>query len=310
MIEILFSAVLPVFAAIAIGYVAGLARWFDAAEATTLNRYVFFIALPVLGFRLLGRADLVAFDWSVLGAYVGVEAVIYALGYAMARRLFARGVRESLLIGLACTFVNHVFFILPIAGALIGEAASQPIVGVITVDSVLLYAGTMLALEVIGEGGGSAALGRVARNFLGNPQIIAIAAGIAVSLAGLSFAPGIELFTGFIANSAAPVSLFALGVILSRLKGGEGHGPAAAITVCKLLIHPALMAVLLFFLLDVTPQWQAPVLLVAAGPVGAMPFVMAIQYKVPFEAVARALVWSTLGSLVTVSFVASLAVAM
>ncbi len=308
MIDILLSSVLPVFAVVAIGYGVGWAGLFAAAEAAALNRYVFFIAMPVLGFRLLGRADFGAFDWSVLAAYAGVECVIYVFAYLVARRLFRRGVRESVLIAMACMFANHVFFVLPIAVELIGEAATVPIIGVVTVDAVVFYTGTMLLLEAIGEGGVAMAFARVARNIVRNPQILAMAGGIAVGLSGYAFAPGIELFTRFVADTAAPVSLFALGVVLSGLKGPEGYGPAVAIAATKLVVLPALMIAAISLVHDVSADWRAPMLMVAAGPVGAMPFVLALQYDVPPAAVARALVISTLGSLLTVSYAASLAV--
>ena len=50
-----------------------------------------------------------------------------------------------------------------------------------------------------------------------------------------------------------------------------------------------------------TKDPQESALLVAAGPAGAMPFVLAVQYKVPVAAIARAILYSTLGSLVTVT---------
>lgn len=44
-------------------------------------------------------------------------------------------------------------------------------------------------------------------------------------------------------------------------------------------------------------------MLVAAGPTGAMPFVLALQYQVPVAAIARTILISTLGSLVMVTLI-------
>ena len=308
MIDILFSSVLPFFSVVAIGFVVGRAGVFDDAEAAALNRFVFLIALPVLGFRLLATADFGRFDWSALAAYAGVELAVYAAGFTLARRIFGRGVRESLLIGMACIFSNQVFLVLPIAVAVIGEDAAMPITGVITVDLLLFYVGTMLLLEAIGEGGAAAGATRLGRNLVRNPQILAVIAGMSVSLAGVSLAPGIDLFTGFVAATAAPVSLFALGIVLAGLEGRGDYVVAAAITAAKLVVVPALVATLFLRLLSVAPAWQSPLLMVAAGPVGAMPFVLAIQYKVPPGAVAGALVLSTIAALFTVTYAVSLAV--
>ncbi len=52
---------------------------------------------------------------------------------------------------------------------------------------------------------------------------------------------------------------------------------------------------------QVDPEWSNPAMLVAAGPTGAMPFVLALQYKVPVATIARTILITTLGSLITVT---------
>jgi hypothetical protein len=47
-------------------------------------------------------------------------------------------------------------------------------------------------------------------------------------------------------------------------------------------------------------------MLVAAGPTGAMPFILALQYQVPVATIARTILISTLGSLVTVTLMTQL----
>jgi predicted permease len=56
----------------------------------------------------------------------------------------------------------------------------------------------------------------------------------------------------------------------------------------------------------VSPEWSNPAMLVAAGPTGAMPFVLALQYQAPVAAIARAILISTLGSLVTVTLMSQI----
>ena len=63
---------------------------------------------------------------------------------------------------------------------------------------------------------------------------------------------------------------------------------------------------LIFAVFDVSPQWSSPAMLVAAGPAGAMPFVLALQYDVPVAAIARTILISTVGSLVTVTAITQL----
>ena len=83
-------------------------------------------------------------------------------------------------------------------------------------------------------------------------------------------------------------------------------GVPATISVLKLVLAPIVAWVLIFGVFDVSPQWSNPAMLVAAGPAGAMPFVLALQYDIPVAAIARTILISTVGSLVTVTAVTQL----
>jgi predicted permease len=115
MIEVLVSAVLPVFALVAIGFALGRKGIFDQQMASAVNRLVFLISVPALIFGLLAQSPFEQFIWPALAAFVGVELVMYGSGFLVARWLFNRDTRESLLIGLATAFANHLLFVLPIA---------------------------------------------------------------------------------------------------------------------------------------------------------------------------------------------------
>ena len=54
-------------------------------------------------------------------------------------------------------------------------------------------------------------------------------------------------------------------------------------------------------IISTSSSWDHLVLLVAAGPCGAMPFVIALQYGVRTEVIAKAILVSTILSLVSLS---------
>lgn len=301
-LQTLLNPVLPVFAILGFGAAFARRGLFDAAAAGALNRFVFYVGVPALLFSLLSRADVAHFEWRLLAAYFASEAAVYAVGATVARRVFGRSWRESLLLGMSACFVNHVFFVLPMARVLYGEAASVPIAGLITIDSALIFTAHVVGLEWADHGLQS--LGKLARQLLGHPLLLAIGAGLAVNLLGVPLHAGIGTFLVFTGAAAAPVALFALGVILSA--PGERARDKAAWTLAglKVVAHP-LLAWWLFSLVPAAdPAWVDASLLVAAGPCGAMPFVLALQYRVPVATIARAIVISTLASLLTLALIA------
>jgi predicted permease len=306
MISVFLDAVLPIAALIGVGYAFARFNLFDSTMATGVNRFVFMIAVPALLLRLISGVDFAEFEWRLLFGYLFVEIIVYASGFAVARLIYRRPPLESLMIGMAATFPNHVFFGLPIATALYGENAAFPIVAIITVDAVLIHSGTLLILDAVSGRAGGASFSGVLRKMALNPQIVAIGLGVAVALLSVDLPKGFDVFLAFTGNAAAPAALFALGVIVSSQPPPQRPSVGIVISAMKLGLHPLLVWLVVVELLNVTPTWADPALLVAAGPAGAMPFVLSLQYGVPVRIIARVIIWTTIAALGTVTLVASL----
>ncbi len=301
MIDVFFNAVLPVFAVVAVGFAFGRAGIFNFQSALAINQFVFFAALPLLLFRLIATSPFEQYQWSLVVAFLLTESIVYVVGFFVARRVFGRSWSESLLLGMSVAFANQVFFILPIARQLYGDAGALPVVAISTFDVIVLLTGTIIILDMNREQTRSISLSRVVRVFTRNPPIIGIGVGVIASLAGLPVVNGLDFFARFVGETAAPCSLFALGLILASQHDEGSIAVPAAISGLKLVLVPIVAWVLISAVFDVSPEWANPAMLVAAGPAGAMPFVLALQYEVPVATIARTILISTVGSLVTVT---------
>lgn len=301
-LQTFLNPVLPVFAILGFGVFFARRGVFDIQAAGILNRFVFYIGVPALLFSLLQQAPIAVFEWRLLLLYFVSEMVVYAAGAAIARFWFRRNLRESLLLGMTACFVNHVFFVLPMARVLYGDAASVPIAAIITVDTALIFAVTIIGLELSAHGAHSGR--KVATLLLKHPLLQAITAGLAINLLGIPLHGGIITFITFVGAAAAPVALFALGIILSSAGTHRLDAAALSIAGLKVVVHPLLAWWLFSSAYQANPAWTGPALLVAAGPCGAMPFVLALQYKVDATTIAKAIVYSTLASLLTLALIA------
>jgi predicted permease len=302
-IQTFLNPVLPIFAVLGFGMLFARRGIFDTSAASVLNRFVFYIGAPALLFSLLMSAPLAEFEWQVLTLYFASEMAIYAAGTALARYAFRREWRESLLLGMTACFVNHVFFVLPMARVLYGDAASAPIAAIIVVDTVLIFALTIVALELSAPGGHSGR--KVLALLLKHPMLQAIAAGLLVNLLGLALHDGINTFVHFVGAAASPIALFALGIILASTASRGLDKTALSIVGLKVIAHPLLAWLLLSGAATLAnPAWSSTALLVAAGPCGAMPFVLGLQYKIDVTTIARAIGYSTLISLLTLALTA------
>ncbi len=301
MIDVFFDAVLPVFAVVAVGFAFGRGGLFDFPAALALNRFVFYVALPLLLFRLIATSPFERFEWLLVLGFLLAELIVYALGFVVARYIFGRSWSESLLLGMSVAFANQVFFVLPIARQLYGDAGAVPVVAVSTFDVVVLLVGTIIILDANREQTRSVSPSQLVRLFARNPPIIGISAGVIASLVGLPVTNGLDFFARFVGETAAPCSLFALGLIFAVQRDEGSIAVPVAMSGLKLLGMPIVAWVLVSGVFQVSPEWSTPAMLVAAGPAGAMPFVLALQYEIPVAAIARTILISTLGSLVTVT---------
>ena len=303
MIDVFFDAVLPVFAVVAVGFAFGRGGLFDFPAALALNRFVFYVALPLLLFRLIATSPFERFEWLLVLGFLLAELIVYALGFVVARYIFGRSWSESLLLGMSVAFANQVFFVLPIARQLYGDAGAVPVVAVSTFDVVVLLVGTIIILDANREQTRSVSPSQLVRLFARNPPIIGISAGVIASLVGLPVTNGLDFFARFVGETAAPCSLFALGLIFAVQRDEESIAVPIAMSGLKLFVMPIVAWVLVSAVFQVSPEWSNPTMLVAAGPTGAMPFVLALQYQIPVAAIARTILISTLGSLVTVTVI-------
>lgn len=311
MIETFLTGVAPVFSVVLIGWLAARSGAFDGVGAGWINKFVFLICLSALLFRLVADAPLAAMPWNAAGAYLMVELTVMALGFLAARYGFRRSAPESLLIGMSAGFANHVFVVHPIAVALFGEEASRAILATMMIDAAVIFSLAILAVDGMRPDAEGAPLRRLWTSITTNPPILAILAGFAANLLAFRAPADLDFFLGFLGSAAPPASLFALGVVLAaRAEGREIWAPGV-VTALKLVAAPALVWLLvdreLGFgqALGVGEIDGRAAILGAAGPTGAMPFVLALKFGAPPQTITRAILISTAASAIVLSVLAA-----
>ena len=304
MLDQFLNGVLPVFGIGVLGYVLGLRGTFDFNIAMALNKFVMFVAMPALGFQLLVNAPLDEFNLAMLGGYFLTELLMYAAGFLIARRVFKTDVMEAALLGLAIALTNHILFVLPVAITLYGEGAVTPIVAIISMDGILIFSSSLVLMDVLATRDTS--LRQTISKIVRNPPLIAMAVGLVAGSLGLVVPIGLDVFIDFLGGTASPVLLFALGIILSQRGSGARPMLPVVIAAMKLVAHPLLAAIIFTGVLQLTPEVRKPAMMVAAAPCGVMAFMLALNYGVRVDAIARAVLYSSIGSLVTVTLAAGL----
>ncbi|MEQ8354722.1 MAG: AEC family transporter [Kiloniellaceae bacterium] len=299
----ILETVLPIFGLVLCGYVVGRKGWMSEEAIKGLNTFVFYFAIPALLFRAMARG-LGPIEFSIVGAYFGAVLATFLLALPIARLAFRSGPAERALFGMGAVFSNTVLLAIPLIFTILGEAGGRHLMLIITFHTILIFPVITVLIE-IGLGGGHGwrrLAGNTLRSLAFNPIILALLAGIAYGQTGLAVPGAAERFLTLLGGAAAPCALFALGASLTAF---EIHGDlkeTLAIVAMKLLVHPAVMALLAFYVFDLPPLAAAVAILTAACPVGANVFIMARQYDTYLGRSASAVLISTAISVVTLSF--------
>lgn len=295
----ILTIVIPVFLVIALGYALRRVGLIDNAFLFQINRLVYFIALPLLLFYEIGRADFFAnFNASlVLGSSL-VIALGFALsyGYAALRRYppeargtFSQGAFRGNLayIGLAIVFNAYGSEGLTRAGILMGFLV--PVLNFFAILALLLPHRTDHSDQGIKFW---------MRQLLLNPLILASFAGILWSFLHLPMPVILDRTLRIATGMSLPLALIAIGGSFSLDKLRGDLIKAFFATGIKIIWLPMLAALVLVGL-GVEGQELAIGVLFAGTPAATATYIMAHQMKGDAELAGAIVMLSTLLSALT-----------
>ncbi len=304
MIKILLDGVLPIFAIVVIGYGLGKRDIFNKDSAAVINKFVLLVAIPALGLHLIANAPFLEFDWRMIACFFLSELAIYILGALTAHFLFRCELKESILLGLAASFGNHILYVLPISISLFGKDATLAFVAIIAVDSILIFGSTIILMELITAK--NRLWPNISKKIFLNPPLMSMVVGIFLVIFNVKIPSGFNIFLSFVGDVAAPSALFSLGIILSQTSGLGRIGPALSISAFKLIAHPMFAFIILVLISGLTLSQAKIPMIAAAAPCGTMAFVLALHYGTRTDAIAPAILLTTIGSLLSVTLAASI----
>lgn len=301
-----FGAAFPVFALVGCGVLAGRFRLITPGSSEALNRFVYAFSLPALLFVAVYRGSLEeilsgTFLLAVIAATLGTALAGFALSHYAGKAPLG----ESVLRGLNASFANTGYLGIPLVTVAYGEKAALPAALATVATNIVSFALAIACLEMLANprgGGAGRALAGVARS----PLIWPIAAAFVAVWLQIKVPLPVERFLGLLSAAAGPCALFAIGLFVSQLSIREGLRASWPTTALKLVLHPALMALLAYSLLPIDPFWAKVAVVCASLPLGATAFVLAQRYKLLEAETSTGAVLSTAASVITVSIVMTL----
>ena len=198
---------------------------------------------------------------------------------------------------------NVGFLGIPMLVLLLGEGAVGPVMMVLAID--LIVFGSLIVILITGSRDGRMspkALWTVAVGLIKNPMIVSITLGLLVSAGNYPIPVPVNDFLTLLGAAATPGALFAIGASLAS-KSAERPAIAGWLSFCKLILHPAAVAIAALFLFDVDPYAAGVMIAAASLPVAGNVYILAQHYGVAPTRVSASILMSTAASVVTVSLV-------
>lgn len=299
----IFLRTLPFFAIIGLGYWAGRTRFFSADATAYLTKFVFYFALSAMLFRFAATLPFAEIfnGRLILGYLIGTLSVYgVATGVAWLRGLDI----PTAAVEAQCAAIGNVGFLgLPMLALLFTEAAIGPVMLVLAVDLVVFSSLIVILINGGRDGRLTPATFRlIGLGLLKNPMIVSISAGLVWSALQVPVPGPLNDFLTILGGAATPGALFAIGASLAG-KSAERLQVAGWLSFCKLVIHPACVAVALIWLVPIDAFPATVAIAAAALPVAGNVYMLAAHYGVAPQRASAAILLSTMVSILTLPLV-------
>lgn len=300
------SIVLPIFALILAGYLSRRLNVLSAGATSELNRFVIYLALPALLFDIMAKVKWTQLDQPGFIAAFGLGAGILYLLTVLARVRGGRPLADASIDGIAAAYANTAYIGLPLCLIVFGRASLAAVTIATILTVCVLFALAIVVIESsLQKGGGLRMLGKVGLSLLRNPLLMAPILGAAWAALGWTLPASADTFFKLLGGAASPCALVGLGLFLANQHaasdGRRSLTPAWLVGV-KLILQPALTWFFAFRVFAVPNPLAEVAVLLAALPTGTGPFMLAEFYRREAGPTSRAILWSTVGSLVTLAF--------
>ncbi len=293
--------VLPVFAVIVTGWLAGWLGYISRSLADGLVHFAYNVAMPALLFVTIAQEPArKLLEWRFLFAFGGGSILCSVLVYLAVRAASGRNVASSAMYGMAAAMTNTGFVALPILHSIYGQPAVLPVAVATLFVAAVMFPLTVILLQSEGRGAhglptGSAAL---VRQIALNPMVLSTLIGLVWAIAGLPISAPMDAYMNIFADALTPCALFAIGLGLS-LDGMRANLAASAlIAAVKLLIMP-LIVYGLCVVSGLGPLYTIVAVICAAVPTAKTVYILAREHKVEEPLVAATVSITTMLSVAT-----------
>ena len=292
--------VLPVFAIIVTGWLAGWLGYISRSLADVLVHFAYNVAMPALLIVTIAQESARSFlEWRFLFAFGGGSIACFLLVFVAMRAGWRRGTASSTMYGMAAAMTNTGFVALPILHSIYGQPAVLPAaVATVFVAAVMFPIAVIMLEKDIGKHGEMAQPLMLVKQIVFNPMVLSTLMGLGWAITGWPIPSPLAAYLNILAAALTPCALFAIGLGLSVEGIAANLAASLALAAVKLLIMP-LIVYALCVVSGLDPLYTIAAVICAAVPTAKTTYILAGAYKVEEPLVAATVSITTLLSVGT-----------
>lgn len=299
------NLVLPVFAIIVTGWLAGWLGYISRSLADGLVHFAYNVAMPALLLVTIAQESARSLlEWRFLLAFGGGSILCFLLVFLAVRLGFGRGTASSTMYGMAAAMTNTGFVALPILHSIYGQPAVLPAAVATVFVAAVMFPAAVILLESEQGGKHGSKHGKIAhpltlmKQILLNPMVLSTLIGLAWAIAGWPIPAPLAAYLNIFAGALTPCALFAIGLGLSVEGIAASLAASIALAAVKLLLMP-LIVYGLCLASGLNPLYTIAAVVCAAVPTAKTTYILAGAYKVEESLVAATVSITTVLSVAT-----------
>ncbi|MGJ9458738.1 AEC family transporter [Oceanobacillus sp. CF4.6] len=313
---VLFQVVIPIFAIILCGFLAGRLSLLPLNGVQSLNYFVYYFALPALLFSSLSTAPVDQItNWNFILTNLCIIISCFVLTIILFKFIFKKKFPELSMYGMITTYGNTGFLGIPLLIAAFGQEAAVPAAIVTFIYDLTIVTLVIVSFEIAKVMNKKhdeqekilPLFGLIVKSVVLNPINASLLLGIIVAISQIPIPPSVYVFTEVLGPAAGPTALFALGLGLSSERNvfKNKHYYLSEFIVLlslKLIILPLLAILFVYYIFPVEDNlWAVSVVILSALPTGAIVYVFAEKYNTLVKQVPLYTLATTVISIITIS---------
>ena len=294
-----FNTVIPIFLVMLLGLAVRRLNIIDASATKQMNSFVFKIALPIMLFNTVHGSDYTQmFDWKFIVFLILSIITFFLICWAVAVKAIKDDRKKGAFIQ-GSFRGNYVILGVALSTEVLGFTPTLAVTGVVIVVP-LFGILSVIILTIYGENKKESGniTTTIIKSILTNPLIIAIFAGVILTLLNIEIIPLLSTPINMVSSLATPFALLIIGASLdfSQIKDRLKHTLLASIL--KLIIMPVIF-IPLAMLAGISQEGIVVLLVLYAAPTAIVSYIMASNMGTDEHLASSIVLFTSLASILT-----------